>query len=625
MTTRPALAFAALALVLAATSQPRPVGDAHEYVGMSLALLAYGSPSPSAAQLGDLERRLAAHGFPLVRDALHEGRDGRFHHRHFWLYPAMAAPLVAVALQLGAHPVWGFTLLNVLLLSLATAQVARRAGPLPTALLFAGPIVWWIDKAHPEAFVFALVAAGLALLDEHPAAALLAWAPAAAQYPPLLLLPAAGFIAALAARPERRRDGRLLAAGGAALAIALLHPLHSLWKLGVATPLLLWGRGAAIPSLRATAAVYTDLNIGLLVNFPFVLIAAVLLARAVPRARRRALLGRPAFLVAVLAALVLPPVFAETVNVNHGATPGISRYALWLIPLFVPLAAAGDDPPVRRPPALAPLVALSVLCCLFWYHPRRPESYQQPTRVAAWVWRHAPRLSAPLPEIFAERTAHAEPGLLPVATPACSKVLLLEGRWPAPCAPADTTPERCRRPGALCYADRRAGAPGAYRFRPLAEPLPDSYRDNPATWPPEVEARVTLLLDELRWWEMGGAAAGQDEILRAATGVGWTTWLAGEGRFFLYASAPRAGGSVTLRLPQPMRGRVVAARNGALLAEVSAPAQPGALWNLPLPAAGEPGVVLVLRAVGAGAGGAGAAAPDPAGGLTVAAGDGDER
>ncbi len=29
--------------------------------------------------------------------------------------------------------------------------------------------------------------------------------------------------------------------------------------------------------------------------------------------------------------------FAQTMNVNHGGTPGMSRYALWFIPLAAPL------------------------------------------------------------------------------------------------------------------------------------------------------------------------------------------------------------------------------------------------------------------------------------------------
>ena len=595
---RAAVAFAAFGLLLAATSSPRPVGDAHEYVGMSLALLSFGTPSPAPEQLDDLERLLAAHDMPLLHDALHEGRDGRLHHRHFWLYSALATPLVGAALLMGVSPVWGFTLLNVAVLSLAAAAVARRAGPLAGALLFAGPIIWWIDKAHPEAFVFALVAAGLALLDEHPAAGLLAWAPAAAQYPPLILLIPAGGAALLWRRPELRRDGRLPVAVGAALAIAALHPLHSLWKLGVPSPLVLWGREAAIPSLKASAAVYTDLNIGLLVNFPFLPVAGALWIAALSNRQRRALAGSPALLAALAAAVVLPVVFAQTVNVNHGATPGVSRYALWLVPLAVPVAVAAAVRPCPR--GMRALVAVSVASCLLWYHPVRPEDYRQPTRLAAFVWRQAPRLSAPLPEVFSERVSHAEPGLLPAATPSCSKVLLLEGRWPAPCAPEPAIPAPCRAAAALCYADRRAGAAGPVRFRVLAEPPPAAFRHNVASWPAEAEARIALLLEDLRWWEMAGPAAAQDEILRAAAGAGWTTWLRGDGRFFLYASAPGPGSSVSLRLPEPMRGTVVAARNGAVLAEVASPPEPGALWHLPLPPIGEPGVAVVLRAAGPG-------------------------
>lgn len=602
MSRRFAACFVVFALLLIATSHVRMVGDGHEYVAMAVGIVTLGSPSPTPAEMTGLEARLAEYDIPVLRDALHEGRDGRLHHRHFWLYPALAVPGVATAMALGVHPAWGFTALNLAVLALAAGILRLRAGAPAAVLLFAGPIIWWIDKAHPEAFIFAMLIIGLALLSELPGAALLAFGLAAAQYPPLALLLVLGLAAILWRDAQRRTDRRFLTAAGAALLIAALQPALSLWKLGVVSPLVFWGTAPHLPSWRAWAAVYTDLNLGLLVNFPFLPLLVVPLAAALWRTSEgRPGLG-PAGAIALVAALLLPVTFAQTVNFNHGGTPGMSRYVLWLIALATPLLVAASR--LLRPPTrwLTALVAVSAVWCLVYYYPGRPERYQQPTRIAAAVWRTAPRLSSPLPEVFAERLTHREPGELPVATPTCSKVLLLGGRWPAPCAPGAGIPETCRDSDALCYANRRGSGASTYRFDPVGEPVP-SHDDNLAVWPRAIEERVAALLDELGAENMHVSSGTADgDPLRAAQGVGWTTALIGDGRLFLYASTPREGGTVTLRLPQVMSGALVAMSNGVVLAEISSPARAGELWNLPLPPIGEPGVALVLRADGRAAG-----------------------
>lgn len=606
MNRRFAAGFAAFALLLVVLSPLRLVGDGHEYVGMAVSIVTLGSAAPAPEELEALEQRLAADGVPMFHDALHEGSDGRLHFRHFWMYSALAAPFVGVVMLLDAHPAWGFTLLNIALLSAAAGLLAARAGGLPTAFLFVGPIIWWIDKAHPEAFVFALMVGGFALLDDQPGGALIAWGLAAAQYPPLVLLPVLGLAGVLWQRPESRTDRRFLAAAAGAFAVAALHPALSLWRLGVVSPLVFWGAPATLPGWRAWTAVYTDLNIGLLVNFPFLAVVTVLLVvrhRRLPQEKAGDTLGSESVrrrawgaTTALAAALLLPFAFAQTTNVNHGGTPGISRYALWLIPLAVPLLLAASGRHKAPPGWLAATVAVSIAWCLLYYHPARAESYEEPTRAAAVVWRYAPRLSSPLPEVFAERLTHRAPGLLPIATPSCSKVLLIEGAWPAPCSPAATMPESCRQPAALCYADRRFGRPGGYRFQHLSESVPRAHARNRAVWPAAIEERVAALLTELRWWEMVPAPPPAESILRAAERAGWTTALSGPGRAFVYASSPRQGGILRLRPAQPMRGTVVAMVNGAVLREIESPTAAGEAWTVRLPPIGEPGVALLLRA-----------------------------
>ncbi|HEX9698183.1 MAG TPA: hypothetical protein VGD06_01880, partial [Acidobacteriota bacterium] len=668
--------FAAL-LAASALSGPTVVGDGAEYIGMALSLLEFGSPAPTPQQADVLEAELQRHDLRLQRDALHEGNDGRLHYRHFWLYPALAAPAVYVALGVGLSPAWGFVALNAGLFAAATGGVAAVLGIRLILLLFAGPIIWWLDKPHPEIFVFSLLAAGFALIGRRPAAALIAWGVAAAQYPPIAaLLPLAVTLvcwsegrrspgpggaglegadagtagtagpAGTASSPRRSATPtshvRLLAGAGIALLIASIHPVWYLWRLGVPTPFVFWGRPPAVPTLREWGAVLWDLNIGALFNAPL-LVAAVLLAAIVrvrspaPAPSRTATatkaatpsegaasaaapgttkvtaaaeppgsaadrLTQTAIGTAGGALLLLPVAFAQTVNVNHGGTPGMSRYALWLIPLSIPVLArfrAARTP--WAPRAMTVLVVLSVIWSLVYFHPARPESYTEPTSVAMLVWTRAPRLSAPLPEIFSERTRGREPGELPATTPGCEKILLLAGAWPAPCGPAPA-PEGCSRPGALCYADRRSSPPGSYRFRPLDGGPQAGYERRSETWPEAYVPAISAALERLRWWEMERTSlADPDPIVRAAHEIDWTAWRSGPGRFFLYAHGiSPSGASLTLRLPEPLTGTFYDPATGAALGDARSPDEAGALWNVALPSSRDGAVILIMTTPGFG-------------------------
>jgi hypothetical protein len=607
----------AVLLVVVAVSGPTVVGDGPEYIGMAMSIIEFGSPAPTPAQADVIAGELEAYDLPLLRDSLHEGREGRLYYRHFWLYPALATPAVWLARATGLHPAWGFALVNVCLFATALCLVVGAAGGRTAALLFAGPIVWWIDKPHPEVFVFSLLAAGFALFRRHPGVSLLVWSIAVAQYPPLGVLLACAVLLVAWLHTGLLRERQFVGATLVAVVIAATHPLYYQWNLGVISGFVFWGRPPALPGWREWSAIFTDLNIGLAVNAPFLVAAIVVAVVATVVAvsgsrpagagsargddepsRRRALVAMG---TAATAALLLPAAFAQTVNVNHGATPGMSRYALWLIPLSIPaligFEAAGRWRPLDR--ALTALVVLSVGWCALFFRPSLPESYTEPTRIAAWVWTRAPRLSAPLPEIFSERTRGREPGTLPAATPGCEKVLLLSSAWPAPCAPV-AVPVACRQPGSLCYADRRSAPPGTYRFRPLRQPPHVGYAVTSETWPPAYQETVAAALQRLRWWEMTRTSLSEpDSVVRASHEIDWTAWRLGPGRFFLYAHGVTPGtASLTLRLPEPMSGAFYDAASGAMVGTARSPDEAGELWNVAVPMTREGAAILIMTASG---------------------------
>ena len=184
-----------------------------------------------------------------------------------------------------------------------------------------------------------------------------------------------------------------------------------------------------------------DPNIGLLPQVPIFGGGRAGAACSCWRGARRAAWRAPGVVAAAASAAWLAFVAATATNVNHGGTPGLSRYATWFIPLAIPLFQEIDrviGPPRRLDGAAGRGVCRARQCGPSTRRGRRRSI--GPTRLASFLWTRHPSFDNPLPEIFAERLRGLDENWLPVATPGCEKVLL-PGRggrdsvWPIPCAP----------------------------------------------------------------------------------------------------------------------------------------------------------------------------------------------
>ena len=146
----------------------------------------------------------------------------------------------------------------------------------------------------------------------------------------------------------------------------------------------------------------------------------------------------------------------QTTQVQSGGTPAVDRYGLWFIALIIPLLANAvklNAPQLAR--YLLPVAFISIGLSFYTYAPQRPEQYLHPSRIATWVWAHEPSLDNPLPAVFYERESHLEELPVPIGTPTCSKILLVDGRAPAACPVEDKIPKECHYSAtALCYANR---------------------------------------------------------------------------------------------------------------------------------------------------------------------------
>ncbi|MEO8071267.1 MAG: hypothetical protein ABI652_07680, partial [Acidobacteriota bacterium] len=450
---------------------------------------------------------------------------------------------------------------------------------------------------------FSLVAIAITLLRERPWWAMVAAAIASTQNPPIALLTGFIFLAALITRPRLISDRRFLGGTAIALAIALIHPAYSYWRHGTLS-LLLQATRPGQPTFAELSAIVVDPSMGLIGNAPLWLVLVGLATVTLARRSWRSLLAADV-VVALLSAVVFIVSCARTTNLHHGGTPSISRYALWLIPLAIPVLAhlhqlASISPAssatapvgVRRrqwPGALRFGAVASAITCVFAFHPAVPAGGREPTWLATTLWTKFPTWNNPLPEVFLDTELHAESPFVPVTAGACDKILLggsnlNEGLWPVPCYP-EPVPAWCRS-GAGCYANRRGDH---YEFaRTPGRPYLGLTLKREWVWPAEAEPHVRALFDEWNWSRLGVKPDGFD-ILRQGHGVHVSTLGNGE-RFIMVLQDVEPGSFLRLRPDGAMSGALIDPRTGQVLRPLrftgpalQADGQMDDLWTVELP------------------------------------------
>ncbi|MET0320338.1 MAG: hypothetical protein ABW069_06420, partial [Duganella sp.] len=170
---------------------------------------------------------------------------------------------------------------------------------------------------------------------------------------------------------------------------------------------------------------------------------------------------------------------SSTTNLNSGGTPGVARYALWYLPLWLPLLLwLAARVPWRRPPGMA----LGALCLLLTgvaivcYDPRQPESYLRPSALSLALQTRLPGWYDPPPQVFSQRYGAGDTGSVQgvglVVGPDCRKALLLDTVSMTRAA----APGKCLYDLARLNAYRRALGRQATRYVELGEALTASLR-----------------------------------------------------------------------------------------------------------------------------------------------------
>jgi hypothetical protein len=556
----------AFAACLIAASPQRLVGDGREYLAQAIEFAAFRGPAFRPGDIPHIQAELtrfdpALANWDIWSSTVADVNRGRVF-LHFWVYALLAAPGVWVTTVLGVAPTAAFTALNLVLFGAALWVAFPRIGAAACILLFAGPIVWWIDKAHTEVFTFALLTIAFALMYERPWWSMLAAGAASTQNPPIAILVPLVFGAAVVRNPSGWTDRRMIAGVIVATALALLHPVYTYTHHGRLS-LLLEQTRSGVPTFQTLSAVVLDPSLGLVGNFPVFLVVAIVGVLALLRHRRREVLVEDVILPGVVAMIFLFS-FSRTTNVHHGGTPSVSRYALWLIPLAIPMLSA-----LQRFGGLTwrkflwSAAALSALISVLAFRPSVPQNSREPTWLASFLWTRAPGWNNPLPEVFIETQLQVDEPRVPVATTGCEKILVAggsadEGFWPSPCYPAPLPPA-CEIAGSLCYANLNGRQ---YEFVPIRGAMIDERavrRD--AVWPVSAVTHVRKLYQA---WNWAGMHSGSLDVVKAVEHV-WVESLGSSNRFILVLRDPRDGAVVRLQSVRPMHGVLMDAVTGETL------------------------------------------------------------
>ena len=417
----------------------------------------------SDGHLGRLRRTAAGIGVPGFLPELPRWTLDDLN--HFWFYSMLAAPEVWMLEAVGLNPSYAFTLLNIGLLLVALWVASSRLSWPALMLLFLSPIIWWLDKAHTEIFTFSMLTIAMTLIVQRPWWAMVSAGLASTQNTPIAFLIPLIALTAIASRPTILRDWRLYLGAALAAALASLHPLYYELRLHVGSPEFLWGGLLnAWPGRARFFVILSDLNFGLIVWCPLIVVATgCITALLIALFDRRRMWMLPA-LASAFAAAIFMLSFAQFWHLNTGGTFGMHRYAVWLIPLAIPIfAEAQVNFGARLNSRLAPVAIVAPISSVIVAHPLYGENYLTPTWLAEKVWTTYPSLNNPLVDVFSYRVAHRDIGgaYEPIAVNNCAKILLVMGRPPLNCIAAvsgilttESLPPRCVQFGARCYANR---------------------------------------------------------------------------------------------------------------------------------------------------------------------------
>jgi hypothetical protein len=374
-----------------------PTGDGIEYLFISQSLVNHASPDLRIEDIKAAKPILETNGIRVsmpYRNYL-KTKNGRYYSRHFWVYSLFAVPARTLLRIFHANELKGFQISNTIIFLLALYFVlfrghsAVRKRILFAALSAIGPVLVYFCRTTTEMFTWSLVVLSLVEIDNrnYVKGALIA-SIAAMQNPPVMFL--AAYSVFLSFRFKGLKSGLKTAA---AAGLSFVPAGFFFIVTGFLNPII-----AAKPSYRLispwrTWSFFTDLNQGLLLFLPFLVILLVPAVFRVFLSRDIPGLG----LCVVVAAMIMG--VQLTGNWNSGGA-GMMRYAVWISPVIAWLIT--DFLTQSRWTQAVGICSVIVHALLLFInnYPPKHMTWRPP---AAFILSKMPRLYDPEPEIFVER------------------------------------------------------------------------------------------------------------------------------------------------------------------------------------------------------------------------------
>lgn len=431
-------------------SQPVRVGDGSEYYALSTAWSSTHKPFMTEEswkiydQLfdsGSITGLVDSSSLKVWWQSLMLGPT--YDEPHFWFYSLCAAvisefgDLVGVRIPIHSSFLLFHCILLASLLIVAWRNFGWKGLVAAIILTFISPIIWYFNKVHTEFFTYCLTTSAVILFLKrkylHSALFLALTATQNISFSAISLL-----VLGLGILHRGKRNYSLGDAAMLIVTIGLIaiHPVYYYSRWGIVDPTFLIGSANVGENLRYFYVWTFDPDLGLLPNWPISFVLLVVSAFAL----RNRMTDRSTFLSWLVFVLCYVSVSlwaqSSTTNLNSGATPGLARYSLWYLALFIPSTFLLLEKAVQIKTKWYAGLYLALLLSGFAYNahfylPSKPEAYTQPSLVSYWLQRHFPRLYDPPPEIFAERYGgigemSAIPETSAIIGPDCRKILTFQ-------------------------------------------------------------------------------------------------------------------------------------------------------------------------------------------------------
>ncbi len=411
-------------------------GDILEYYGITQSLMSHGGIDLNVADRHELSREF---GTGLLEDPQYylSSPNGGEYPVHFIAYSLLLFPvrLVLSAFGLPLRLMFGFT--NLMLLSGVVWFIMRhilhdeRKRWLLLVLVFASPLITFLMWPGADIYGVSLILLALFLLAaKHDDTAVMAAALASWQSQPLTMVAAGFALIAVIDRIQTKRHFWDIALGSS---FVLVPTLYSLAIFNATSPWLLFEGKHEVTILNITAQkgieLLLDLNIGLIWYAPLISLAG--LGMVVYSAAKKQWRMGVLLLTMIATALVY-----ETNSNWHNGTAGYgpSRYALFMLP-FAIWALVSYPFSTKIIIGLALLIVGTQAIALYpnrYVYPRFANTLEHSPQ-ARFVLDRWPGVYNPTPEIFVERTLHAEPDRASSAVYmkdiSCAKGFILQTDW----------------------------------------------------------------------------------------------------------------------------------------------------------------------------------------------------